>query len=303
MHTLSYHTLDAAGVHQAALQTHALWNQGLSFDHYLSRIEDAIRRMGPAMRYVGHFDENGALVASLRLLDLRAHTATSAARIAGIAAVFVDEQRRGAGHGRALVQAAVADARERGFEAALLFSDIAPEFYVRMGFVEFPALDWSADTCALPAEDALHVRPAIDAGQERLRGIYNCDADRCEFRPVRSETVWRYFRWWRAAPTDLILLDGPHETGYMNVRAEPGGLRVFEWVAPEVRSDRVWASVRGYAEARGLSRVYGWLRPGRREHWMTVTPRHDAIPMLACLSGGFVMPDGVGAAFDELDHF
>jgi predicted N-acetyltransferase YhbS len=300
--TANLRTLDAAGIEEACRQTHPLWHQGLAFEPYRRRVQEALDRMGEEMRYVGLYDEQGALAASARLLDLRLQTPEGIAQACGIAAVFVRQDVRRLGLGARLIGSILAENRARGCSLALLFSDIGPDYYARLGFSPFPARDWSAPVEHMPSERPLKVRRAQPGEVERLRAMFNAHARRQTLCPVRSARWWAYFRWWRAAEPDLILLDGTTEVGYATVRFDDACLRLFEWMAPDAESSRVWAALRHVAEQSGAQRVEGWLQPTRFEAWMDIVERREAIPMLARTSGEpFVPVDG--AVFEELDHF
>lgn len=220
-----------------------------------------------------------------------------------LGAVFVPETERGKGYGQAIVRAAMEEARALGYDAALLYSDIAPQFYARLGFVEFPALDWSADVTALPDGVPLRTRSAAADDFDTLRAWYHADAVTADIFPVRSSTLWQFGKWFNRAGDELVLNDGKRDVGYINLHSTSQGTRLFEWAAPGVAPERVWATVRRMAEMEGQTRVGGWLRLDRREDWMTVTPRPDAIPMIAPLKDSLAVTANMKAFFGEIDHF
>ena len=294
-------SLDTDGFHEVCRQTHPLWHQGLGFDAYVGRLEDAFDRMAGEMRYVGLRSDNGSVAASARLLELRLRLDAELVPTCGIAAVFVAEEMRGQGWGTHLIRTILADAAGRGQQLALLFSDIGPAYYERLGFRACSARDWHALAEALPASGAFATREAAP-GDRALLDVFNGYADRQKICPHRTAAWWSYFRWWRGARPDLVLLDDGHEVGYVTVRTDADHLHVFEWVAPDVEPGRVWATLRREAIRVGRHRLGGWLQPGRSEPWMQVTDRLEAIPMLASTSAeGFVI--AAPAVFEELDHF
>jgi GNAT superfamily N-acetyltransferase len=295
--------LDADGVAEACRQTHALWRQGLELRPYTLRVQEALARMDGEMRYVGLFDESGELAGSARELDGSFVMQGTKVGAMGIAAVFVRGDRRRKGLGRMLVRALLSDARERGCSAAFLFSDIQPDFYAACGFQSYPAMDWSAQAGRLPDRNALAIRRARPDDADKLRVWHEERLARAVLSPRRTPRWWDYFRWWRGATDDYVLCDGAGEVGYVNLRAHGGSLRVYEWAAPGVEPDRVWATVRGRAADLGADRVQGWLQPGMLRPWMTVAVRRDAIPMVAPLRDGLALPGPDDAVFEELDHF
>lgn len=299
---LRFIILDDDSVLEACRQTHPLWHQGRDFGSYVERVREALARMGPEMRYAGLVDDTGELMASARELDGGLAMQGCSLPAMGIAAVFVPESRRGQGLGRRLMQALLDDARRRGCAAAFLFSDIGPAYYEPIGFQAYPALDWTAPAAALPERSPLAIRRARPEDMARmgawLRGTSGPDA----LCATRTSRWWEYFRWWRDALEDYILYDGSHEVGYCNVAARSDALRVYEWAAPAIEAERVWATVRARAADVGASRVAGWLHPGRREAWMEVAERSEAVPMVAAVDER-ALPLPAQAAFEELDHF
>ncbi len=300
---LTYSTLDADGIREAAAQTHGFWGGKRTLEEHTQRTFDALARLGGDLRYVGLRDERGALVASLKFYTVALRTPQGVAKTLGIGAVFVPESERGKGRGQTIVRAAMDEARALGYDAALLYSDIAPQFYARLGFVEFPALDWSADVTALPDSVPLRTRAATADDFDTLRAWYHADAVTADIFPVRSSALWRFGKWFNRADDELILNDGKGDVGYVNVCRTPQGLRLFEWAAPGIEPERVWSTVRRLAEMEGQTHVYGWLRFDRREEWMTVTPRADAIPMMAPLKDSWAVAANMKAFFGALDHF
>ncbi|MGC8667351.1 MAG: GNAT family N-acetyltransferase [Chthonomonadales bacterium] len=296
-------TLEAGGIREAARQTYPLWRQGRSFEDYHSRIEEALRRMGPNMRYVGLLSPTGTLLASCRLLKIALQWDHAVVPALGIAAVFVPPEHRGHGYAHRLLQITLREATREGMKAAVLYSDIAPAFYKRLGFIEYPAVDWEADTSALPMTDPYEVRPALPGDLARMLEWYHSAAAGMRLHPARSEALWRFFRWWRGVTNEVILADHGHEVGYLTVTTELRGMRVWEWAAPEAAPERLWATARRMAQSLGLSYMSGWLRPDRHEKWMTAHPRSAAIPMVLPLDADATLPPPEAAAFEELDHF
>jgi predicted N-acetyltransferase YhbS len=300
---LTYSTLNADGIREAAAQTHGFWGGKRTLKEHTQRTFDSLARLGEGLRYVGLHDERGALAASLKFYTVALQTPIGVAKTLGIGAVFVPETERGKGYGQAIVRAAMDEARALGYDAALLYSDIAPQFYARLGFVEFSALDWSADVTALPDSVPLMTRPATADDFDTLSAWYHADATTADIFPVRSSELWRFGKWFNRADDELILNDGKREVGYVVVRSTPQGLRLFEWAAPGVEPERIWATVRRLTEMEGQSRIYGWLRFDRREEWTTVMPRPDAIPMIAPLKDSLRVTAKMKVFFGAIDHF
>lgn len=82
--------------------------------------------------------QDGEVLASAKRYLFDALVEGQAARVLGIGAVFTPEARRGQGHAAVLIEQMMADAAARGCEWALLFSEIGPDYYARMGFTALP---------------------------------------------------------------------------------------------------------------------------------------------------------------------
>lgn len=300
---MTYETLNPDDIREATAQTHVFWGGQRTREQHMQRTLDAMAQLGDKLRYVGLRDESGALVASLKFYTVALQTPQGIGKTLGVGAVFVPDEQRGKGYGQAVVKAAMEDAKALGYDAALLYSDIAPQFYARLGYVEFSALDWSADTTALPAAAPLTMRPATDDDAERILAWYHTDAAAADIFPSRTLQLWKFGCWFNHTERHLILCDSEREVGYVSIRREPQGLRLFECVAPDVEPSRVWAAVRRLAESEQHARVFGWLRPDRREAWMNVASRPDAIPMIAPLNDALMVTADMTAFFGAIDHF
>jgi hypothetical protein len=84
---------------------------------------------------------HGEICASAKLYEFDAALDCRAIRVAGIGAVFTMPAHRGRGAGREIVERVVELGAARGADAALLFSEIDPDYYVRFGFEAIPRCD------------------------------------------------------------------------------------------------------------------------------------------------------------------
>jgi predicted GNAT family acetyltransferase len=269
-----------------------------------------MRAAGPALlRRAGWVNESGELLCALKryavLLAVPAPDGPRQVRAVGIGSVFTAEAHRGRGAASALLRAVLAEAQEAGDEAALLYSDIDPAFYARLGFREFPAVDVSAPVETLPENGALTTRCAESQDEERLRDWYEASYPASFLRPARDIALWRFFRWWNTAELGHVLLEGPRELGYVHCRARGGTLTVEEWAAPGVEPARLWATVRRLADKAGTERIQGWLRQDQVDGRFTLSRRDWGIPMIADLAGTLNLEqvDPAHSHFGSIDHF
>lgn len=119
--------------------TYPLWGDGLSRKAYgqwnLAQSRTAWGR--------GHLQrvglvEGGEVVASAKRYLFDALCDGTPSKVLGIGAVFTAERHRGRGLAPRLVQDLLADGQARGCTMAVLFSEIGPAYYERLGFTVVP---------------------------------------------------------------------------------------------------------------------------------------------------------------------
>jgi predicted N-acetyltransferase YhbS len=81
------------------------------------------------------------LLASAKLYSFEATLDARPIRVAGIGAVFTPPARRGRGAARALIDQVLECAAADGADLALLFSEIGPDYYARLGFSAIATTD------------------------------------------------------------------------------------------------------------------------------------------------------------------
>jgi GNAT superfamily N-acetyltransferase len=120
--------------------TYPIWNEGLTRRAY-GQWNAAQRRTPWGREHLNRaalVDDAGALLATAKCYRLRATLDGREASVLGIGAVFTPEDRRGRGHAGRLIELLVEKAAHEGASLAILFSEIAPAFYERLGFQRLP---------------------------------------------------------------------------------------------------------------------------------------------------------------------
>lgn len=304
--------LDRSEIDEAARQNQALWGYGRSEAEHLAHTAAQLAHAGPELlRYVGLSSEQGLVAASKRY-GLLFRAGGREARVLGIGAVFTKESERGKGHASALIRAMVREARDLGYAAAVLYSDIDTAYYARLGFIALPAVDCFALPGALPDADALAFRPAEKGDLDRLIAWHEASwASSPEaLRPMRSRALFRFFQWRNRVADAWILGGAGRDAGYLLAGLDdprrdlpeprPEGLLwVDEWSAPGVAPARVLATIRAVAELRGAREVGLWLRPGQDPAPFREAPRTASFPMILPLAPGLI----VDPARDHLGSF
>jgi predicted N-acetyltransferase YhbS len=185
--------LDAVQVQAVLDDTFDLWNEGLTRDaydrYYAAQLKTAWGRTH--VTRVGLVDR-GVVVASAKRYLFDATLDGQAIRVAGIGAVFTKPENRRRGVARELIERLIEREAGAGADAALLFSEIGPEYYARLGFHPLSTTDLSL----LVVED-----PRRGAPMTLVRGGDDRDlADIAEMNRIRAEP----FRFHLTRDRDLI---------------------------------------------------------------------------------------------------
>jgi predicted N-acetyltransferase YhbS len=291
--------LDRGQITEAARQNHALWGGDRSRAEHAEHTFEQLEAAGPELlRYVGLVDPRGRLVGSIKRFSLQLREGDGAAvRAVGIGAVFTSPAARGRGVAKALLGAVMDEARDLGYAAALLYSDIDPAFYARLGFVALPARDWTVSAEDLPARGALAVRPAVDGDLDRMLDWYErawASEHPSFLRPVRSRAHVRFFRFRNRVRAAWIVQRRGRDVGYLLAGRDdprrdlpaPREPRLFwfdEAAVPGVPLEHVWATVGALARQGKAAQVRGWLGPDGAPEGAARLARPSSFPMIAPL--------------------
>jgi GNAT superfamily N-acetyltransferase len=127
-------------LHEAALDhTFPLWHDSLTRAHYgrYNRAQFRTAWGATHLERVG-LVANGVLLSSAKRYRLRVRLDGRAVVAIGIGAVFTPPHLRGRRHAAALIEQIVEAGRSEGAALAMLFSEIAPHYYERLGFSVVP---------------------------------------------------------------------------------------------------------------------------------------------------------------------
>jgi len=145
--------------------THSLWGDGLTRAAY-ARWNGAQLRTRWGREHlvrVALVDDDGRLLATAKRYRFNARIDGREGFISGLAAVFVPPGQRGRGYATALVDQLVDQERRAGALAAVLFAEIDPSFYERLGFQRVPINEVTVNVLVKGGSPAMLVR----AGDER----------------------------------------------------------------------------------------------------------------------------------------
>lgn len=124
-----------AVLQQVLDETFPLWGDGLSrADYERYNRAQMLTQWGASHLERVAWVEGGKALASAKRYTLELGFGGLAVPCLGIGAVFTSPQSRGRGHARALIEAMIEAAAREGMQFALLFSEIGPDYYARLGF-------------------------------------------------------------------------------------------------------------------------------------------------------------------------
>jgi predicted N-acetyltransferase YhbS len=175
--------------------TFDLWNGGLTRQAY-GRYYDAELKIAWGATHLTRLGlvDHGQVVASAKRYLLDATLDGRAIRVAGIGAVFTNVAHRRRGAARELIERLIEREADAGADAALLFSEIGPDYYARLGFHPLDI----ADLSLLVVEDSRRGAPMtlVRAGDDRdLAGIAEMNRIRAEpfrFHLTRDRDLVQY---------------------------------------------------------------------------------------------------------------
>ncbi len=173
--------------------TYPIWGDGLSRRAY-AQWNQAQERTDWGRRHLMRVAlvENGHLLATAKRYDLRLMLDGRVTPTVGIGAVFTPVALRGRGHARAIIDALMESARADGAELALLFSEIGPEYYERMGFTVIPIETADIQVATKPGAPAMLVRAGEDDDARHVAALYAQRASGFRLALVSDDDQVRY---------------------------------------------------------------------------------------------------------------
>lgn len=289
---------------------HPIWGGGLDegrFQLFQRRLADS-PEAADRYRLLGWF-EDGQLTSAMKAYDLYGSCARRPLRIFGIGAVFTPPQLRRTGHAAAMLRAAMGEYRQRGAQAAVLFSDIEAGYYQRLGFRAVESLECSVEAGQLP-RPAGGFRSALAGDEEEMSRLFAAArAKETRFSLGRDGWTMR-FQLRRLRELARARGVGEPEWGVMVDGAAAAMIRfgrdsvdVLEaaWTSDEGRQ-LLLSGLRECLQRAGRTRLRLWPA-GQLRGLFKASARTSAIAMLAPLDDLAPLPEEGGPAeLALLDH-
>ncbi len=297
---------------------HDIWSMGLPLEEHIAyRENSALHRR--ARWIVGCVD--GKVVAGLASHAMRFRLHGKSLAGIGIASVHTLAAFRGQGFAPLLIDWIERFERRQGAEISMLFCDIVPRYYERLGYILCPSHHGQAIATETPlpssaAHEGLEPMALRRAGESfeesvpRLSALYDSDHGRRAFAVERLDDYWRHLAE-RRDDAELFWLAGTEgePRGYVSLREEADRLLIDDhgvFQGDDRLRTILFERVIELARQRGLRTAGGWLpelKPAL--DYFAIEPRRTEITMVKSLVDGVSVDDrGVSAAawIQEIDH-
>ncbi len=300
----------------AHVNCHDIWHLGLSVeDHVIRREKSALHRR--ARWIVGTLD--GRVVAALASHPLRFRVHGRSYPGIGIASVHTLCEFRGQGIAQRLIHWIERFEHEQSAAISILFCDIEPKYYERLGYILCPSyLGWAdcGDATLQRSEVAGYRLVAAGSAEDfaaqipRFAALYDSDHGRRPLSIERSEDYWLHLaarqptaeRFW-------LVSDRNEECGYVWLRPKPDELIIEDHAVrdgDEGLRTALWSCSIAVGKSGGLARTGGWMpASSQAARLFQIAPRRDEIAMVKPLDQTLTIdPEAIAAAdwLQEIDH-
>ena len=259
--------------------TYETWHEGLSRAAY-ARFYTAQRATAWGTAHLRRFAlvDSGELLASAKLYAFAATLDGRPIRVVGIGAVFTGVAHRGRGTARDLIERLLDRARTDGVDLALLFSEIGPDYYARLGFTAIATTDRRLRV----TESTRHGAPAtmVRGGEPRdlqaIAAMGRIRAAAARFHLERDEDLIQYAITKKRLLAGLgspgarelhffIAEEGMTAAAYVVISVAAGGWTIEECGDRDPTGARVGAILQvliARAPAERRPAITAWLPPG-----------------------------------------
>jgi GNAT superfamily N-acetyltransferase len=202
-------------------------------------------------------------------------------RTAGIGSLVTMPEYRGKGHATHMLKAIISALRTN-YQIAMAFSEIEPLFFVQLGFVHLPTVQYEYDTggareATVTPYPAGLIRQAMETDLEEVMPLHADVAPAFTFAGQRDIWFWRH----RMELSRLLerTLGLPRGTYRLMVYGEPGNVQAYMWLHCD---DAQWT----------VEEVVGTSGPPLQHlmEWALAQARDRGVPRLVCQVRGQAQP-------------
>jgi predicted acetyltransferase len=287
-----------------------IWGKGLSLEeHVQSRLISPKHRL--ATWYVGTLDDR--VVVSLGCYPLRFSMRGQELPGIAIGSVYTRAEFRRRGLAAQLLAWVEDQKRRDGAALSLLYSDISPNYYARLGYVECPSLEGWRETADFsppgPTAQRL-VEVSASAQLTDLMTLYSGYHGAMPLAIARDRDYWAALLARFASDRFLMLEDaGGRGAGYVRLGCQGDDWHIRDYALADQAdelAERLYSATLAYARDAGAARLGGWLpeAPAARKLFR-LAPRRTEITMIKPLSWAEPWDDDLlngTSRFCEIDH-
>jgi GNAT superfamily N-acetyltransferase len=173
--------------------TFPLWGDGLTRKAY-GHWNIAQERTDWGTRHLRRFAlmDGARVLSSAKRYDLSLWLKGRRVSALGVGAVFTPESQRGHGHAPAIIKALEDQARTDGAEVSLLFSEIGPHYYQRLGYTQIPLQTVEVEVDEKDGAPAMMVRAGEDADAAGVAAMHDVRARGFDLALLLDDAQVRY---------------------------------------------------------------------------------------------------------------
>lgn len=254
-------------------ESYQIWSPGLRKDEYHEYIWRQMNHPWARKNYRFFvLKHNSQVVCSCKLYTVSLTHKGQQHQFGGLGAIYTLRAFRGHGYASEIIKSVVEYCFDNEYDGTILFSDIDPEFYERLGFLEFGAADFSAHlprstvtSDYTPAESTYVEASDVPA----MVAIYAKWVRTQPFGFHRSELYLKYKLGRERFLADHSTLAWPKleitfatengiKTGYALTERGGHNLRVLELVGSESARRELWNRLVEHAITHRMHRIRGW---------------------------------------------
>jgi GNAT superfamily N-acetyltransferase len=171
-----------------------IWSEGLNRTAYAQWNAAQLRtRWGKEhLVRLALVDDKGRLLSTAKRYRFDARLDGRNGFVSGLAAVFTPPDRRGHGYATALLERLLDEERRAGALAAVLFSEIGPQFYARLGFAPVPLDEVTVNVELKGGSPAMLVRAGDDRDLADVAVMHRIRSEAARFALQREAPLVHY---------------------------------------------------------------------------------------------------------------
>jgi len=288
----------------AFANVYEFWGNDMPLDQYVQWRLSSIHHQR-AIWYVGVAGNTVAASLGVFPMFLSVHGDVNPTMFIGAVHTHPDFRKRG--YAAQLISYAEQDqAAHYDVRWSILFSDINPAYYSRMGYQTSDA----PNVCIRPADvDGWSTEPLDIASElDEMIAFYDSNhlGQTCFLHRPRS--YWEFLATKHSQDWFSWLVDGDQRQGYIHIRNNDGLACLEDFAVADHREptlERLAKSVALYANLRGISEVHGWFPAiTTRDSWLQFSQRQTEITMWKSLTDRSLTSDQAEelAFFRHIDH-